>query len=424
MNLRTFIPLIVAAAFSVAPGFAESGLSEEVKNLLLEDRSRAAVNTHSYEFDEIHDTPAPKGYKPFYISHYGRHGSRTDWGGFSYQRLVNILTRAEEEGILTEDGKDLLEGAKKVFATYNGMDGRLTDRGVREHYKLAERMYRRYPGIFRKNKHIRAISSTSQRCIVSMAGFTNGLTATDNKLSIEMDTGDKYMEYINNEAPNELKAATQPVIDSINRMYQPNYEPMMKAIFTDTGRGQAIAGSLGFLESAIWSTAKIGDACDVESDLFRFLSDEALFHFYEQTVLDLYLRHCNSVEFGYDRILLSEPLVEDIVNKAEEVIAGGGYAADLRFGHDWPMLSFASYIGIEGPGDHLTVDEARADWKGFFNVPFAVNLQMVFYRNKQGDVLVKFLYNEKEVLLRGLEPVTGPYYSWETFKQNTKGYLR
>ena len=69
-------------------------------------------------------------------------------------------------------------------------------------------------------------------------------------------------------------------------------------------------------------------------------------------------------------------------------------------------------------------DEVSAKWWGFRNIPFASNLQMVFYRNKAGDVLVKFLYNEKECLLRGLEPVSGPYYRWETVKENIKGYLR
>ena len=49
---------------------------------------------------------------------------------------------------------------------------------------------------------------------------------------------------------------------------------------------------------------------------------------------------------------------------------------------------------------------------------------MIFYRGKDGDVLVKFLVNEKETLLRGLAPVSGPYYKWETVKNNLEGYLR
>lgn len=36
---------------------------------------RTASIFHSYEFAPVEDTPPPDGFKPFYISHYGRHGS-------------------------------------------------------------------------------------------------------------------------------------------------------------------------------------------------------------------------------------------------------------------------------------------------------------------------------------------------------------
>jgi len=55
--------------------------SPEMVQFLKEFPQRAAFNTHSYEFVHVTDTPAPKGYQPFYISHYGRHGSRSDWAG-------------------------------------------------------------------------------------------------------------------------------------------------------------------------------------------------------------------------------------------------------------------------------------------------------------------------------------------------------
>ena len=52
------------------------GAQEEAVRLIAENPDRASNNMHSYEFDPIVDTKAPKGFKPFYITHYGRHGSR------------------------------------------------------------------------------------------------------------------------------------------------------------------------------------------------------------------------------------------------------------------------------------------------------------------------------------------------------------
>ena len=61
--------LLLAMCFSLSA-------QEEALRLLSENPYRANNNRHYYEFNPIQDTPAPKGFKPFYISHYGRHGSR------------------------------------------------------------------------------------------------------------------------------------------------------------------------------------------------------------------------------------------------------------------------------------------------------------------------------------------------------------
>ena len=110
--------------------------------------------------------------------------------------------------------------------------------------------------------------------------------------------------------------------------------------------------------------------------------------------------------------------------KADEALATGNYAADLRFGHDYPLMALASYLGVEGVGDRLEVEEICEKWFGFWNICMASNLQLIFYKNKAGHVLVKFLYQEQERKLRGLEPVVGPYYDWETVKANLEGYKR
>ena len=47
----------------------------------------------------------------------------------------------------------------------------------------------------------------------------------------------------------------------------------------------------------------------------------------------------------------------------------------------------------------------------------ASNLQMVFYRSKKGDVIVKLLYNEQETVIPGLEPFSGPYYRWTELRE-------
>ena len=393
---------------------------------LQQNRSRAAINTHSYEFLPVHDTPAPKGYKPVYISHYGRHGSRSNWGAQGYLVVINALQKAKEQGLLTADGETFLREAQEIYTQHNGMDGRLTQRGVDEHRKLAERMYNRYPGVFRKqSKKVRSIASTVPRCLISMVGFTDRLTELQEDLDIRWDTGETYMLYINNSAPDTVSRGSRPLLAQLQQLdYQPDTVTFFQRIFTDPTRARTITGSASRFQSSALAIACMGEAFYVDDDMYRFFPFDAVYRSYETSAMSLYLQHSNSVELGKEAVSIAKPLVEDIVNKADEALASGEWCADLRFGHDYPILTLFGYLGLEGAGDRYTMQDARYKWFATDFVPFAANLQMIFYRNKSGDVLVKFLVNEKETLLRGVAPYTGPYYKWQTVKNNLEGYLR
>ena len=78
----------------------------------------AAVRTgifQEYPFADICDTPPPAGYGPFYISHYGRHGSRY------LTREANclaadVLEHAAGKGALTDAGLELLRRLRRIKA--------------------------------------------------------------------------------------------------------------------------------------------------------------------------------------------------------------------------------------------------------------------------------------------------------------------
>ena len=129
------IKIVVAGCLSVAAVFAAANASAD--NVLEVERSASVY--HSYEFSEIDDTPPPKGFKPFYVSHYGRHGSRRLTGTFVADTLAT-LENAQKNGDLTEEGKRLLIDVRKIAEAHEDMIGQLTERGVQEHRRLARRM--------------------------------------------------------------------------------------------------------------------------------------------------------------------------------------------------------------------------------------------------------------------------------------------
>jgi len=421
---KLFLTLITLTGTAFFALQAQTDANPEFVRLLQEDRTRAGVNTNSYEFDAIVDTPAPKGYKPFYISHYGRHGSRSNWGDGDYRTVIDVLTRAGEQGILTDEGKALLQEAQAVLDGYDGMDGRLTPRGVREHKRIAERMYRRFPDVFRKGpKSVRVECSMVQRCIISMASFTNALTACQSDLAWSFDTGEKIFAYISNDRSSEQKAKEREMLQPL-REIPVDTTWVLGHLFTDPEAGHALVGNVNRFQVHIWYTACIAENFDVPGDVFRHLPFDVVYKYFDIENRGLYLGQCNSVEFGADRMARCQPLVDDIIAKADQVLEDGSVSADLKFGHDYPLLALANYLGVEGVGDRMGFDEIPQKWFGPKYICMASNLQIVFFRNKKGHVLVKFLYNEKECRLRGLEPVSGPYYDWTLVRANLEGWKR
>ena len=410
---RLFISLLLLTL--TATSFAQ--LSPQMDAYLREFPQRAAFNIHSYEFPPLKDTPAPKGFKPFYISHYGRHGSRSHSSDKPYVLLRDCLEAAEKEGLITPSGDSLLSCAKQMIQLHDGMDGRLTPRGAREHEMLARRMYNRYPQVFRRGE-VHAISSDVQRCLVSMAAFTSSLRACRNDLVMTWDCGVKFQRFISRSSGTAIKQKALEIVRGPLTDIPIDTMAVFARFFKDPDRGKELVGDKpkSFI-SAIFTLAQFAEAYDINENRFNFLPWDAVETAYARHALNFYLGHCNSELFGDERMPRAKPLVTEIVRKADEAIGGAPVAADLIFGHDLPFLALCSYFGLEGYGyPRLTAEEAYSSWNGVKLCPFATNLQIVFYKNRKGVVLVKFLANEEETMIPELKAFSGPYYKWDDVK--------
>ena len=378
---------------------------------------RFGVNTNPYEYFHTAETPVPAGYKPFYISHYGRHGSRSDWG-FGYKRVIDQMAQVQAAGLLTEEGEKALAEMKTIYDLHDNMNGRLTPRGAREHREIAQRMYNKYKSVFRNgSRRVRAVSSMSPRCLVSMAAFTGELLALDPKLEIGWDTGEQFMKYMSSEETRDVQKEAYALIAEYAMKHHSDTVSFAQRVFTDADAArEKLGGSISGLMSGILSFASISGAFDQDETLMNLYDIEDLKHYMRVMSLNLFLRECNSAEFGDRRMAVPEvgALVDDFLVKAEEAIRTGDCAADLRFGHDYQLLAFCAKIGVKGIGERLTQEEA-VDWPGWQYTPFGGNFQMVFYKNGAGDVLVKCFINERETTLLGLPD--GPYYAWNDFKE-------
>ncbi|MGN0232159.1 MAG: histidine-type phosphatase, partial [Muribaculaceae bacterium] len=116
-------------------------------------------------------------------------------------------------------------------------------------------------------------------------------------------------------------------------------------------------------------------------------------------------------------------LLSEIIESADKAIADGGNGATLRFGHDGNITPLVALMHLEGGyGQQTNPDLFYSAWCNFQVSPMASNVQIVFFRNKAGDVLVKFLHNEREVAIP-IDTDIAPYYHWNRVKAYFKDIL-
>ena len=157
-----------------------------------------AANTYlAYQGPQKQLTPAPKGYEPYYLSHYGRHGSRYMIGKDAYTKPYLMLAKADSLGKLTDKGKEMLALLKDMAAQADGRDGELTQLGALQHRQIAQRMYDRFPEIFKGKTNIDARSTVVIRCILSMENGLQQLLRNNTELNIRHDASYHDMYFMN-----------------------------------------------------------------------------------------------------------------------------------------------------------------------------------------------------------------------------------
>ena len=103
-------------------------------------------------------------------------------------------------------------------------------------------------------------------------------------------------------------------------------------------------------------------------------------------------------------------LAQDILDGYDEDMAEGR-SARLRFGHDIAIMSLMTLLDIDGWSTPAPTPHAAKDLWQDYRVPMGSNVQFIFYRNRKGHVLVRFMDDEQDVRFP-IPSATAPYYDW------------
>ena len=357
---------------------------------------------HPYPENPEVETPVPAGYKPFYMSHFSRHGSRYHSSEKLVLPALEALRKGNEQSILTPEGKFLLEKAEQLYSLSDGMWGQLSSIGVEEHKHIAARMVKRCPSVFKDS--VRVMASIYPRCIMSMASSTGEIARLSPKTKWSYVTGKRYQSIINtnHRPPDWVSGASSQKAYLKEKL---NDSLLISRIFTDPVRGEEIVGKPYAFFKSVYNIWADRDAIRLEPfDLESIFGKDAVM---------ILTRADNLAHYRNMAIPNADSLIVDIISRADAALAAPKPSADLRYGHDNGLMRLFVQIGMEGYPVGLANDEA-ALFSFADKMPMATNLQMVFYKNRKGQVLVKFLVNERERAIDNLPG--GPYYDWDILK--------
>lgn len=386
-----------------------------VLDILRSDRRLVSGCEGPYRFDNPVLTDAPRGFKPFYISHYGRHGSRYAWNAGTYTTIKKVLDAAASVGALTPRGVSFYADFTAFYEVPYMNAGDLVELGAQQHREIARIMVKDFPAVFSKGGKVLAMSSTSQRAIVSMDAFCVSLQKYAPKLDIEGNSLHTNMLVINpNSAPREIRqqrAGSVDLPETLEEFRNRKFivDDVLNRLFTDSSFLDEVGGKMQFLSELAMLWRGYHNYCDDDWMEDIFTMEEAL-AYWEVDNYDCYVGHGGQ---RYQQM----PLLLDIVNRADEAIAGSGYKAHLRFGHDTVVNAICPLLNIDGCGHIADKADDVKYWFQNYDTPMAANIQFILYRSKKDPrILFKLLRNGHEATLPQLTPVSGPYYDWNEFR--------
>lgn len=414
--------LMITAVMICLPAIGKNVSKSEVRKELeaifdsIPEKSGGIYYTYQVKEDSM--AAVPEGYKPVYLSHYGRHGSRWPMKPLIYKVASDYFQREQLKENVTPEGKAIWKLVSRCAADFQGHQGELTPMGERQQREIAGRMAERFPELFGDGASVEARSSTEPRCIMSMAAFSERLKEINPKMEIRRHATPGDMNFIHHKTEmSELASGeTAPwrwefdgYRDSVSMC-----PAAAKILFKET----PLNDSLPIFMRALHDIAvSVQDIDSLDADILSIFTPEELTGLWKAGNYIQYVGTGRSPLVYEAGPMAAIPLLEEIIIRTDEMLASGDVTADLLFGHDTDLMRLLALIDAGGYGiGSEDPEEVALKWRNYEISPMGANLQLIFYRNGAGDVLMAPRLNEAPVKISDVPEEAPGYYDWETMK--------
>ena len=399
--------------------------AQPVKDIIQQNPDYASCNYSVYP-DSIPDnlTPAPAGKHPFYISHYGRHGSRYISNRTGYDTPYRMMLHAETVDELTPTGKQVLQEMKLIMDNTEERWGELTVLGGIQIRQIARRMMQRFPEVFEGDAHVQARSTIVPRCMFSMGYAMAEMAIQNPRLQIDMESTKRTQYYMNHQdralRKNYMTPEARKAYDDY-RVPRIGNSRLMELIFKNPDIVEELVDESFFNYYLMkMGLFQLNTHLKENTFLMNLFQTDELYRMWQIDNALWYIQHGACKLNGGRQPYSQRYLLRQIIADADSCLSLDRPGAQLRFGHETVLLPLVCLTGINGydlETDNLDELEAKGWWcTSVF--PMGANVQFIFYRSgpKDQDVLLKVLLNEQEATLP-IPTDQAPYYRWSDFRQ-------
>lgn len=374
-------------------------------------------------------TPTPKGYEPFYLSHYARHGSRWLTSDGQFTDMLKPLRKAHQLGKLTPKGEELLAAVEEFYKGSYKRIGDLTTVGERQHHRIGRRLTERFPEIFgAKNAEVDARSTVVLRCMLSMVAECEELTAFNPRLRIHNDASESLQYYMNARETPAVREGMSKRGKVLNHYIEKWLRPerFCAQLFNDADYVRDSVDQRRLMRSAFPVCANM-QSHDNGLNLWPYFTEDECYDLWRTFNVQWYLMIGNAPQTDNMGPLRQLNLLQNVIETADTILHSPTFhGATLRFGHETVVMPLAALLELDDVAHSVenldTLDRVFFNYRIF---PMACNVQLVFYRPKKGrkgDILVKALLNEREVTLP-VKTKQYPYYKWKDLRKYYQGKL-
>lgn len=377
-----------------------------------------------YPDSDLPEISIPDSLQPVLISHIGRHGARYLSGSKKTEKILHLLSRLDDKGMLTAAGEQALAFVKLQQRINDGHWGALDSLGRAEENGIGQRMASRTPELFADGR-VYAIASYVPRVVESMYSLTGALADAAPGVNLSANSGKGFSPLLRFF---ETDSVYKDYITSGS--WKAEY-----SAYNDSTVPVSVAKRLVRNPSALSEK----DARDITNDLYALFQGVAargekpdykpFFTLGELEAcarisnLEHYLRRTDH-EGNNLAGKAATPLLKEMIASADAALTIPGSAtALLRFGHAETLMPLFSLMNLPGCNALYTSDANLPQlWDSASVSPLGANLQLIYCQAPSGHIYVLTLRNERPAApLPGNSDTIVP---WESLKTYWLGQMR